>query len=166
MYNDCCSAHDVGFLLCSLYRLSRSLLSLNTECGGGELMQFAGKHLAVFFSRRLSTSRLIVPLFLDYSRYVFGLCVRLCVRPCHASPGGGHCTTHRHRRDEYLDTLLANQPISDGEATDHCQKGAPQDGGLPELIVARSCLSYSGGFRFHCRYCPCGTTGLPSTCTM
>ena len=29
----------------------------------------------------------------------------------------------------------------EGEATDHCQKGAPQDGGLPELIVARSCLT-------------------------
>ena len=44
---------------------------------------------------------------------------------------------HRHRIDKYLDTLLANQPISDGEATDHCQKVAPQDGGLPELIVPR-----------------------------
>jgi len=43
--------------------------------------------------------------------------------------------------DTYLDTLLANQPISDCEATDRCQKGAPQDGGLPELIVARSCLT-------------------------
>ena len=41
----------------------------------------------------------------------------------------------RRRIDKYLDTLLANQPISDGEATDHCQKGAPQDGGLPELIA-------------------------------
>ena len=48
---------------------------------------------------------------------------------------------HRHRIDKYLDTLLANQPISDGEATDHCQKRAPQDGGLHELIVARSCLT-------------------------
>ena len=48
---------------------------------------------------------------------------------------------HRHRMDKYLDTLLANQPISDGEATDHCQKGAPQDGGLPELIVAQSCVT-------------------------
>jgi len=48
---------------------------------------------------------------------------------------------HRHRIDKYLDTLLANQPISDGEATDHCQKGAPQDGRLPELIAARSCLT-------------------------
>ena len=38
-------------------------------------------------------------------------------------------------------TLLANQPISDGEATDHCQKVTSQDGGLPELIVARSCLT-------------------------
>ena len=44
---------------------------------------------------------------------------------------------HRHRIDKYLDTLLANLPISDGEATDHCQKGAPQDGGLHELIVAK-----------------------------
>jgi len=43
---------------------------------------------------------------------------------------------HRHRIDKYLDTLLANQPISDGEATDRCQKVAPQDGGLPELIVS------------------------------
>ena len=48
---------------------------------------------------------------------------------------------HRHRIDKHLDTLLANQPISDGEATDHCQKGAPQDGGLTELIVARFCLT-------------------------
>jgi len=55
---------------------------------------------------------------------------------------------HRHRIDEHLDTLLANQTISDGEATDHCQKVTPQDGGLAELIVARSW--------FHCRYCPCG----------
>jgi len=128
---------------------------------------------------------------------------------CHTS------LPHRHKIDKYLDTLLANQPISDGEATDHCQKGVPQDGGLPELIVARSCPTnhseaaslwlvtpkqvvgdhqwrhwrvvccniedlnfgkqnlppsnikvifqrpsygslHSGGFRFHCRYCPCG----------
>ena len=48
---------------------------------------------------------------------------------------------HRHRIDKYLDTLLANQPISDGEATDCCQSRAPQDGGLPELIVAPSCLT-------------------------
>jgi len=51
------------------------------------------------------------------------------------------CMNHRHRIDKYLDTLLANQPISDCEATDRCQKVAPQDGGLPELIVARSCLT-------------------------
>ena len=49
---------------------------------------------------------------------------------------------HRHRIDKYLDILLANQPISDGEATDQCQKVTSQDGGLPELIiVARSCLT-------------------------
>jgi len=48
---------------------------------------------------------------------------------------------HRHRINKYLDTLLANQPISDVEATDRCQKVAPQGGGLPELIVARSCLT-------------------------
>jgi len=48
---------------------------------------------------------------------------------------------HRHRIDKYLDTLLANQPISDGEATDHCQKVTSQDGRQPELIVARSCLT-------------------------
>jgi len=48
---------------------------------------------------------------------------------------------HTHRTDKYLDTLLPNQPISDGEATDHCQKITSQDGGLPELIVARSCLT-------------------------
>ena len=47
----------------------------------------------------------------------------------------------RHRIDKYLDTLLANQPISDGEATDQRQKVTSQDGGLPELIVARSCLT-------------------------
>jgi len=28
---------------------------------------------------------------------------------------------HRHRIDKYLDTLLANQPISDGEVTDRCK---------------------------------------------
>ena len=32
-----------------------------------------------------------------------------------------HCRHHRHRIDKYLDTLLANQPISDGEATDRCK---------------------------------------------
>jgi len=42
-------------------------------------------------------------------------------------------TCHRHKTDKYLDTLLASQPISDGEATDHCQKVAPQDGGLPPV---------------------------------
>jgi len=51
------------------------------------------------------------------------------------------CDAHIHRIDKYLVTLLANQPISDGEATDRCQKFAPQDGGLPELIVARSCVT-------------------------
>jgi len=55
--------------------------------------------------------------------------VTLCV------PASG-CLYHRHKIDKYLDTLLANQPISDREATDHCQKVAPQDGGLSELIVA------------------------------
>jgi len=34
---------------------------------------------------------------------------------------GGVSNGHRHRIDKYLDTLLANQPISDGEATDRCQ---------------------------------------------
>jgi len=48
---------------------------------------------------------------------------------------------HRHRIDKYLDTLLANQPISDGEATDHCQKVTSQDGGLPELIVTQSSVT-------------------------
>ena len=52
-----------------------------------------------------------------------------------------HDHRHRHRIDKYLDTLLANQPISDGEATNHCQKITSQDGGLPELIVVRSCLT-------------------------
>ena len=41
-----------------------------------------------------------------------------------------------------MSRYLTSQPnISDGEATDLCQKGAPQDGGLPELIVAQSCLT-------------------------
>jgi len=120
---------------------------------------------------------------------------------------------HRHRVDKYLDTLLANQPISGGEATDHCQKvcaarwrtarvnsspilpnqsqqssfaviGYAEAGhcrkspmtsltcrlvedlnfGMQNLrpsnikvIFQRpSCGSpNSGGFRFHCRYCPC-----------
>jgi len=46
---------------------------------------------------------------------------------CRSSGGrsGGGGRAHRHRIDKYLDTLLANQPISDGEDTDHCQKGAP-----------------------------------------
>ena len=34
---------------------------------------------------------------------------------------------HKHRVDKYLDTLLANQSISDGEATNHCQKVRSQD---------------------------------------
>jgi len=29
----------------------------------------------------------------------------------------------------------------DGEATNHYHKGVPQDGGLPELIVAQFCLT-------------------------
>jgi len=66
------------------------------------------------------------------SRYLSILCLWL------KSPTVSH---HRHRIDKYLDILLANRPISDGEATDRCQMGAPQDGGLPELIVARSCLT-------------------------
>jgi len=95
----------------------------------------------------------------------------------------------------------------DTEATDHCQKGNQQDGRLPELLLAQSCLTnhsryipcrfansyersrslsarwpglagsvghwlavvlvifqrpscglpYSGGFRFHCRYCTCAS---------
>ena len=48
---------------------------------------------------------------------------------------------HRRRIDKWLDTLLANQPISDSEASDHCQKSAPQDGGLLELILVQSCLT-------------------------
>ena len=48
---------------------------------------------------------------------------------------------HRHRIDKYVDTLLSNQPISDSEATNHCQKVTSQDGRLPQLIVAQSCLT-------------------------
>ena len=55
--------------------------------------------------------------------------------------GFAYLDTHRHRIDKYLDTLPANQPISDNKATDRCQRRAPQDGGLPELIVARSRLT-------------------------
>ena len=57
------------------------------------------------------------------------------------SPSGNMCSAHRHRIDKYLDTLLANQPISDSKATDRCQKVATQDGGLPELVVAQSCVT-------------------------
>ena len=57
-------------------------------------------------------------------------------RQLHTSPAHQR-HNHRHRIDKYLDT----QPISGGEATDHCQKNAPQDGGLPELIVARYCVT-------------------------
>ena len=35
--------------------------------------------------------------------------------------GSGISWAHRHRVDKYLDTLLAKQPISDGEATDRCK---------------------------------------------
>ena len=59
----------------------------------------------------------------------------------HAHSPACQCHNHGHRIDKYLDTLLANQTISDSEATDHCQKVTSQDGGLPELIVARSCLT-------------------------
>jgi len=44
------------------------------------------------------------------SGYVFKIRVAVTV---------GYC--HRHRIDKYLDTLLANQPISEGEANDHCK---------------------------------------------
>ena len=40
-------------------------------------------------------------------------------------------------------THPTHQLIADGKATDHYQKGAPQDGRLPELIVARSCYNQS-----------------------
>ena len=60
-------------------------------------------------------------------RLYFTHCVCVCAR--------------RRRIDKYLDTLLAYQPISDVEATDHCHKVTSQDGGLPGLIVARSCLT-------------------------
>jgi len=60
---------------------------------------------------------------------------------CHTLLQRANRTDHRHRVDKYLDTLLANQPISDSEATDHRQRRALQDGGLPELTVARSCLT-------------------------
>ena len=59
----------------------------------------------------------------------------------HAHSPACQCHNHGHRIDKYLDTLLANQTISDSEATDHCQKVTSQDGGLRKLIVARSCLT-------------------------
>ena len=40
-----------------------------------------------------------------------------------------------------VDTLLANQPVSDGEATNQYQMDTSQDGRLPVLIVAQSCLT-------------------------
>jgi len=45
---------------------------------------------------------------------------------------------HRHRTDKYLDTLLANQPISDGEATDRCQKVAPKMKESSSSSISRS----------------------------
>jgi len=48
-----------------------------------------------------------------------------CTKPSRELPTyfsvTSHCLNHRHRIDKYLDTLLANQPISDGEATDRCK---------------------------------------------
>jgi len=47
------------------------------------------------------------------------------VRPLHVrspqlfSPGCAYSYNHRHRTYKYLDTLLANQNSSEGEATDH-----------------------------------------------
>ena len=54
---------------------------------------------------------------------------------------------YRHRIDKniYIPYKPTNPSRSrkqhGSEASDHCQKGAPQDGGLPELIVAWSCLT-------------------------
>jgi len=50
---------------------------------------------------------------------------------------------HRHRIDKYPVSryLTCQSNILEGEATNHCQKGTSQDGGLPELLLAQSCLT-------------------------
>jgi len=48
---------------------------------------------------------------------------------------------HRHRIDKYLDTPRRITITADRVATDHFQKSKSQDGGLPELLLAYSCLT-------------------------
>jgi len=48
---------------------------------------------------------------------------------------------HRHRIDKYLDTPRRITITADRVDTDHFQKSKSQDGGLPELLLAYSCLT-------------------------
>jgi len=47
----------------------------------------------------------------------------------------------RHRIDKHLDTLLANQTARKVKPPITAKKGISQDGGLPELLLAQSCLT-------------------------
>jgi len=50
------------------------------------------------------------------------------------------CSQHRHRTDDYLYTLLVNQTAQKALPPTG-QKSQSQDGGLPELLLAYSCLT-------------------------
>jgi len=49
--------------------------------------------------------------------------------------------TQRERIDKYLDTRRPIATAADRVATDHFQKLQSQDGGLPKLLLAYSCLT-------------------------
>ena len=51
------------------------------------------------------------------------------------------CQSHRHRIDKYLDTWRSIKTAADPVATNHFQKLQSQDGRLPRLLFAYSCLT-------------------------
>jgi len=51
------------------------------------------------------------------------------------------CSHHRHKTDKYLDTRRPITTAADHVAIGHFQKSSLQDGRLPELLLAYSCLT-------------------------
>jgi len=52
-----------------------------------------------------------------------------------------HWRPHRHRIDKYLDRRRPVATAAGHVSADHFQKSKSQDGGLPELLLAYSCLT-------------------------
>ena len=118
---------------------SQFCVQIFTSIGSFLTQLFKKKLGSLFEIWWVARLRFVLTIFVSI-QICMHVCMLLSLRPGLWSLTEGNCRDHRHSIDKYLDTRSPIATAADRVATDHSQKSQSQ-GGLPELLLAYSCLT-------------------------